>query len=186
MRRTPCARCCASRSSWSHTRSCATVARSEGRSRTLIQPRSCLPFSPCLTGKVTARSVRGTRSDPGERALHVPLHDDARARRDPDRGVVSGCGSRARDRRSSRSAGATATTRLPALHAWSRTAAPGSRSPGSGRSPCSSRVTTLMRLLPAVSPADDIHASADYRRQLVRVLTGRAIASARERAGAAG
>ena len=38
----------------------------------------------------------------------------------------------------------------------------------------------------AVSPADDIHASADYRRQLVRVLTGRAIASARERAGAAG
>ena len=36
----------------------------------------------------------------------------------------------------------------------------------------------------AVSPSDDIHASADYRRQLVRVLTARASAKARERAGA--
>lgn len=35
----------------------------------------------------------------------------------------------------------------------------------------------------AVSPADDIHATADYRRQLVRVLTARATAKARERAG---
>jgi carbon-monoxide dehydrogenase medium subunit len=35
----------------------------------------------------------------------------------------------------------------------------------------------------AVSPADDIHATADYRRHLVRVLTGRAVAKARERAG---
>lgn len=37
----------------------------------------------------------------------------------------------------------------------------------------------------AVSPADDIHATADYRRQLVRVLTTRAAAKARERAGVA-
>ncbi len=35
----------------------------------------------------------------------------------------------------------------------------------------------------AVSPADDIHATADYRRQLVRVLAGRAVERARERAG---
>ena len=34
----------------------------------------------------------------------------------------------------------------------------------------------------AVSPADDIHARADYRRQLVRVLTGRGLARARARA----
>lgn len=37
----------------------------------------------------------------------------------------------------------------------------------------------------ACSPADDIHATADYRRQLVRVLTARATEKARERAGAA-
>ena len=35
----------------------------------------------------------------------------------------------------------------------------------------------------AASPADDIHATADYRRELVRVLTRRAVATARERAG---
>ena len=37
----------------------------------------------------------------------------------------------------------------------------------------------------AASPADDIHATADYRRQLMRVLTARAVAKARERAGSA-
>jgi CO/xanthine dehydrogenase FAD-binding subunit len=35
----------------------------------------------------------------------------------------------------------------------------------------------------AAEPADDIHATADYRRELVRVLAGRAVALARERAG---
>ena len=34
-------------------------------------------------------------------------------------------------------------------------------------------------------PASDVHASADYRRQLVRVLTERALARASERAAAA-
>jgi carbon-monoxide dehydrogenase medium subunit len=34
----------------------------------------------------------------------------------------------------------------------------------------------------AVEPADDIHATADYRRELVRVLARRAVARARERA----
>jgi CO/xanthine dehydrogenase FAD-binding subunit len=35
----------------------------------------------------------------------------------------------------------------------------------------------------SVEPADDIHATADYRRELVRVLTGRALELARRRAG---
>ena len=33
-----------------------------------------------------------------------------------------------------------------------------------------------------LDPADDIHASADYRAQLVRVLTAQVVASAREQA----
>jgi carbon-monoxide dehydrogenase medium subunit len=38
----------------------------------------------------------------------------------------------------------------------------------------------------ATSPSDDIHATADYRRQLVRVLTSRAVGLARERAQVSG
>jgi carbon-monoxide dehydrogenase medium subunit len=42
------------------------------------------------------------------------------------------------------------------------------------------------RAAAAAEPSDDIHATAGYRRELVRVLTGRAVALARERARAAG
>jgi carbon-monoxide dehydrogenase medium subunit len=40
--------------------------------------------------------------------------------------------------------------------------------------------------LERLDPGDDIHATADYRAQLVRVLTARVVRSARERAGTGG
>ena len=124
-----------------------------------------------LGGRVVATGRSGEPHDPGRGALRVPLHDRAQAGRDPDRGLVpsSACRERARvprdqppARRLRAGRGRLRRHRRQGSSRLHR---------ASGRARCSSRATTRRRPPTQPSRRATSTATADYRRELVRVLT---------------
>ena len=157
------------------------------------------------TFQATGPSGERARSRPRDFFLTY-LTTVARADRDPDRGALSDACRRAPAGRSSRWRGGTATSRS---RAWSRSsgshptggcasarlvffgvgatpirAARGRGAAGGarGRVRRSSRGSAARAAADLEEPLTDVHASADYRRDLARVLTGRALAEATTRA----
>ena len=66
-----------------------------------------------------------------------------------------------------------------------RAAGPVPRAPGAGTAGERAAGAAAARIAGGLDPADDVHASGEYRRRLVRVLTARALREAYARAAGA-
>ena len=140
-----------------------------------------------LGGSVEVESAaRGRRTIPAEELFLGPLESSVRARRDRGRRRSSRRWRPAPGWRSRRSPAGTATTRCAASAAL----VDGDDRAGAGYLSVSD-VPTVVDLtrrrreerwgdaaLEQLDPADDIHATADYRAHLVRVLTARVVRAA--------
>ena len=180
-----CSRWSRWRSRTSRTPPSATAAPRSARSCTPTPPRRCRSCSPCSAARSRSRGRAGGAPSPPASST------SARSSR-------ACTTTRSRSRRSSRPsprAPAWPSTRSPAGTATTRWSAPPRSSTATRSGSATSRWPTSRpwstspgvpddRLgdvaLEQLEPGDDIHATADYRAQLVRVLTARVVRSARE------